>query len=414
MDPPGPSGSLVEPLGRAAQLLQYAEHQTAYVTTIMNKVSKNIKSLTSNDARVIAESNQYYLKTAKDFTEIITKMEAEISKLKQQVDDLQKEKTSYAAVARQQQQKQKQTRIATETTPRNNTDPLCTILVQPKLDQRTGQLSSFSSEGTKKALSTLSLAGTSVGIQAIRPASKKGVLVTARTRQEVDQLEVLIGQQMHNSFDVKRRELRNPTLSMLITGTRFAEKGSHEALCKEILLRNNLWCTVNDPVKVVHSYATKNGNTIAIIEVGPGIYERIKAMGSKLFVGWDWAKVREQDPVSQCYKCQKFGHKAKSCRFEIEGKPAKRCANCGGDHDVITGEVRCSAPPCCANCKDRTKYLKDRSRIKTDHKATDENCPVRISAVKRANELIRRVPDPLPSESEALLEKSAVDGNVSF
>lgn len=100
-------------------------------------------------------------------------------------------------------------------------------------------------------------------------------------------------------------------------------------------------------------------------------------------------KVREQDPVSQCFKCQRFDHKAAKCRFKIEGKPSKRCSRCGCDHDLITEKVKCTATPCCFNCKDRTRFLKDKSQCKTDYEANDDKCPERILAIKRARELIK-------------------------
>lgn len=48
-----------------------------------------------------------------------------------------------------------------------------------------------------------------------------------------------------------------------------------------------------------------------------------------------------QRPPLRCFKCQRFGHMAASCRGN------RRCAKCGGDHDVLKCEVEDKK---CCNC----------------------------------------------------------------
>ena len=72
--------------------------------------------------------------------------------------------------------------------------------------------------------------------------------------------------------------------------------------------------------------------------------------------GWDFFRAEEWIPAPiQCFKCQRFNHKAAVCR----GSP--RCVTCGGSH---AHDRNCSLPTKCANCNG-------------DHKASFHSCPSR-------------------------------------
>lgn len=60
----------------------------------------------------------------------------------------------------------------------------------------------------------------------------------------------------------------------------------------------------------------------------------------------------------RCFKCQRYGHVAKSCRGE------QRCKRCGGPHDFMN----CKRDVTCANCGG-------------DHPASYSGCPFRVSAL---------------------------------
>lgn len=77
----------------------------------------------------------------------------------------------------------------------------------------------------------------------------------------------------------------------------------------------------------------------------------------------------------RCFKCQRFGHVAKSCRGD------QRCKRCGGPHDFR----KCTAGFTCANCNG-------------DHPASYSGCPFRVSALHRRKAFIEG-----PKSSPALL-----------
>lgn len=68
----------------------------------------------------------------------------------------------------------------------------------------------------------------------------------------------------------------------------------------------------------------------------------IPVLPPKVFLGYQAFPVREYiPPPLRCYKCQRFGHTATSCR----GK--RRCSKCNGDHEY---ESCTCVKMCCANC----------------------------------------------------------------
>jgi len=66
------------------------------------------------------------------------------------------------------------------------------------------------------------------------------------------------------------------------------------------------------------------------------------ALPERVYLGSMAYRVREYiRPPLRCYKCQKSGHVAGSCR----GK--QKCVKCGDDHDIK--ECKAESPKCC-NC----------------------------------------------------------------
>jgi hypothetical protein len=77
-------------------------------------------------------------------------------------------------------------------------------------------------------------------------------------------------------------------------------------------------------------------------------------------------KYTPQYQLTQCYKCQRFGHKAGHCRGR------ERCGNCGRD-DHIAKDYGTNRPRC-VNCGD-------------DHTAWHPDCPRRREESERLDDL---------------------------
>ena len=253
-------------------------------------------------------------------------------------------------------------------------DPYCTMRVFPKNPEEL-----LSSEATKAYLNTLSLKGENIGIKHLKSIKGNGVSVLCRSEKEVEAL--------YNKFQTDRHckaefvKMKLPVMSILLRGKDWNKKELED----DINGRNDF--PKDQSVTVVKLYHTAQDNTIAILEPEPGAYKVIVENGSKLYVEWTRVSVREQDPISQCWKCQRYGHKAPKCRHSVDGKPANRCAQCSLHHEP--NDV-CTGAPCCANCKDfNVLATKRRWRtVEANHSAKDPMCPTRIKAFERARAYI--------------------------
>jgi len=98
-----------------------------------------------------------------------------------------------------------------------------------------------------------------------------------------------------------------------------------------------------------------------VVEVAPDILTKID--GKSAYLGMTKCKMKFYDLVTQCFKCQGFGHTAIKCR---EDQP--RCKNCSERHDSRNCTVQTLK---CPNCRSGS------------HNAASAKCPARAAAIRR-------------------------------
>lgn len=266
--------------------------------------------------------------------------------------------------------------------PKPKVDILCTVQVFPKVDPVSGEAQLNGYEATKQLLKQVQLKGSKVGIKHMKPIKGSGLSLLCRTRDEAKVLTEILKNQQKDTLQVKAPVKRNPTFTFLINGrdVNLVELKSDLSEQNEIL---------NDPESfgLVHSYSTTRGNTIVVMEVSSGVYKSLCADGFFLFAGMCKVTLREQSAITQCHKCNRYGHKKTKCYYMVDGEPATRCLNCAGNHD---NSQNCTGVTCCSNCKDFNDFaLKRHWKLhNTDHKANDQECPMRLKALERARAYI--------------------------
>ena len=129
--------------------------------------------------------------------------------------------------------------------------------------------------------------------------------------------------------------------------------------------------------------------TLVVMVVSPQTYKALAASDFKLYVGWTRVKLREKDPISQCWNCHRFGHEAWKCRFQIDGKDASLCSRCGKTRHM-NDEENCKADLCCPLCTHHNTFAEKRGwkKLDTKHGARFAVCPIRVRALGRARALI--------------------------
>ncbi|KAH9392591.1 hypothetical protein TYRP_005673 [Tyrophagus putrescentiae] len=168
-----------------------------------------------------------------------TSLQEELERTKkelQQMSEKNKQLASYAAVAA--------TGVAkgTNILPSNGKaakkrDPHSIVKVYPKENPATGELSTASSEATKKSIG-MKLIGSGIGVTSLWKTNNKGVAISCRTREEAEQLTTIVNQQMAGAFEATKQNLRNPVITILLTDDRYADVQTHPQLVADILDKN--------------------------------------------------------------------------------------------------------------------------------------------------------------------------------
>ena len=270
--------------------------------------------------------------------------------------------------------------------PKPALDPLCTVKVYPK--ETTGKSSSAitSAETTKQIVQCIDLKGKNIGIKNIKSINNNGVSILCRTQTEANTLAEVIRAKGNSQINIKTHTKRNPTLTMLLQG----KDHVLDDLKEDILLKNNIPDGA-DSINLVNLRETDNGNTVVVMVVSPQTYKALAANDFKLYVGWTRVKLREKDPISQCWNCHRFGHEAWKCRYQMDGKPASICSRCSGCHRGSEPEEEdCRADLCCPLCTHHNTFAEKRGwkKLDTKHGARFAVCPIRIKAFARAKALI--------------------------
>lgn len=110
----------------------------------------------------------------------------------------------------------------------------------------------------------------------------------------------------------------------------------------------------------LHRAGPRNADTVHwVTEVCPSAYHKLN--GRKVYIGYMKCKIREHETITQCFRCQGFGHTAAKCRA-----PKDLCRECAGEHDS-------------RSCKSPVKKFVN---CKGPYKASHAGCPKREAALR--------------------------------
>lgn len=264
---------------------------------------------------------------------------------------------------------------ASQTTPQ--VDPRRTLQVFPRKPTADSPNPLCSSQATMQLLKCVNLSGLNVGIRSMKPIPINGVSVQCRNEDEVRVLGDAIRSDHPNTLSVRTPTRKKPTFSLFLPGTDHDPSSLHQEICDK-----NPGVLEKEDFSVVHVSRTKNGNSIAFLEVSGPAYRRIMEHDCRVYVDWICSSLREQEPVSQCFRCFKFGHKARTCL-----NPTKLCPLCGQSHDSDACLAKMKS---CVNCvAHNSRALRNgQPRFDSQHSAMDKRCELRMKTMNQAKLLI--------------------------
>lgn len=123
-------------------------------------------------------------------------------------------------------------------------------------------------------------------------------------------------------------------------------------------------------IKLSHKSGKREADTCNYVIEVPANIRKALITKERLFINWSSCPVRDFTAVTRCYKCQQYGHAAKSCR-----EVSVSCGHCGEVGHTIKECVNKGEPGRCATCY---KFKKPHN-----HKTGDPECPAKKIAEKR-------------------------------
>lgn len=141
--------------------------------------------------------------------------------------------------------------------------------------------------------------------------------------------------------------------------------------------------TTLPPVKKI--YATKHSRSKTrslVLQLHPKQW-RTAVLTGHLNVSWYRLKVVNCVPTKRCFRCQAFGHTAKTC-----DAVKSTCSYCSKDHDIKS----CTSISDTGNCANCVKHnFEYRSTYPTNHPATSYQCAVYKSYRSKQEQAIKYI-----------------------
>ena len=120
----------------------------------------------------------------------------------------------------------------------------------------------------------------------------------------------------------------------------------------------------------------------AVIKVDPRIRSFIIKNERKICLDMSEVHAKDQVHLTQCFSCQKCGHKRGSEHCQFYGQDKNICFYCAGDHLSKTCTVKRNASKHkCFNCLNSTNP--NIRRNASGHTTTSQDCPIHQSVVSR-------------------------------
>lgn len=184
-------------------------------------------------------------------------------------------------------------------------------------------------------------------VTGLRKTKNGGVIISTQSKDDVEKLKksaVLTTSGLTAEEPTKRK----PRVIILGVPSTTSEKELYEYLYEQNIahkLPNANREDVLSSIKLSHKSGRKDAPTTNfVLEVSPAIRKILMAQ-EKVFLNWSSHPIRDFTMVTRCFKCQQYGHAAKSCREETS-----TCGHCGEAGHKMTDCKNKSGTPKCASC----------------------------------------------------------------
>ncbi|CAN7976726.1 unnamed protein product [Ixodes persulcatus] len=189
---------------------------------------------------------------------------------------------------------------------------------------------------------------------------KGGALISSTSGEGIDKLEHEINtrRRLKEKLQAKKPFRRNPQL--LVKGI---SASTDDLALKAAVINQNQLTGTSEDIKVVRTFANRDGTKSVVLEVTPAIFQQLQPK-RRLFVGWTACPMEENLHVLFCRRCTRYGHTVGRC----QERP--RCMHCGDEHLGADCDGRNRRN--CLACEEHPQVRS--SNTNTEHSSSDADC----------------------------------------
>lgn len=209
-------------------------------------------------------------------------------------------------------------------------------------------------------------------VRGLRKTKNGGVIISTETKDDIEKVKKSM-QSTNSGLTVEEPQKRKPRVVIIGVPSIMQEMEVFTCLYNQNLAGKLQDCSLEtflSSIKLSHKSGKKDADTCNfIIEVSAQIRKALICK-DRVFVDWSSCPVRDFTLVTRCYKCQQYGHAAKSCR-----ETTYTCGHCGELGHSIKECTKKAEEPKCATCLHFKKP--------SNHKTGAADCPAKIMAENR-------------------------------
>ncbi|CAH0669302.1 unnamed protein product [Spodoptera exigua] len=184
-------------------------------------------------------------------------------------------------------------------------------------------------------------------VRSLRKTKNGGVIISTESKGDIEKLRQST-QLSSSGLSVDEPKKRNPRVVIIGVPSTMPDNEALTCLYHQNLAEKLENCSLDSflsATKMSHKSGRRDAATCNfVIEVTAATRKALMSQ-ERVFINWSSCPVRDFTLVTRCYKCQQYGHAAKSCR-----QTSFTCSHCGEQGHTIKDFTKKSDEPKCATC----------------------------------------------------------------
>jgi hypothetical protein len=209
-------------------------------------------------------------------------------------------------------------------------------------------------------------------VRGFRKIRNGGVVISTETKDDIEKLKSSV-QLANSGLKVDETNKRKPRIIIIGVPSFMSEIEVYKCIFEQNIADKVTSISREQfisSLKLSHKSGRKDGDSCNFVIEVPAIIRKALISQNRLFINWTACPVRDFTLVTRCYKCQQYGHAAKTCKAA-----SPTCGHCGDDGHSIQDCKKKTESPKCATCL--------RFKKPCGHKTGDPECPAKKAAENR-------------------------------